>query len=136
VTGADPSVGEQLADWGKVIIIETRGRRTGRPARAAVGFIEEAVGTLLVAASDDRTQWARNLLSDPRCLVAREGRTVGYMARLLDEDARNAAVTGLILKYGTPAERLGAGPAFRLIPLAGEQAESETASAARFGAHP
>ncbi len=128
MTDADPSVGEQLADWGKVIILETIGRRTGHPARAAVGFLEAAGGALLVAASDEQTQWARNLLADPRCLVAREGRTAAYTARSLDVEARNHVVSGLILKYGTPAERLGAGPAFRLIPRAGEPAEPDAAS--------
>jgi len=34
--------------------------------------------------------------------------------RPLDGAARNAAIGALILKYGTPAERLGRGPAFRL----------------------
>ena len=45
-------VGEQLAGWGVVAILETRGRVTGRPARAAVGFVEEPDGSLLVAAGE------------------------------------------------------------------------------------
>jgi hypothetical protein len=32
------------------------------------------------------------------------------------------AIRGLILRYGTPAERLGRGPSFRLRPLAAEGA--------------
>lgn len=38
-------------------------------------------------------------------------------AERLRGDAANRAVVALILKYGTPAERLGRGPAFRLRPV-------------------
>jgi hypothetical protein len=55
--------GEQLAAWGKVVLLETTGR-------------------------DEE----------------------------LDGADRARAITELILKYGTPAESLGAGPAFRLRP--------------------
>jgi deazaflavin-dependent oxidoreductase (nitroreductase family) len=111
---AGESMGWQLAEWGKVILLETRGRRTGVSRVAAVGFVEEPDGTLLVAASDDYTHWALNLLADPRCRVSREGMTASCVAEPLEGDAHHAAVTALILRYGTPAERLGAGPAFRL----------------------
>jgi hypothetical protein len=40
------------------------------------------------------------------------------IATALDGPEAAAAVRGLILRYGTPAERLGRGPAFRLIPAA------------------
>jgi deazaflavin-dependent oxidoreductase (nitroreductase family) len=116
MAAADRSIGDQLAEWGKAVILESRGRVTGRPVRAAVGFLEEADGSLLVAAGDARTQWARNLLADPHCIVERDGVRVAHDARLLDDDSHHAVVTGLILRYGTPAERLGAGPAFRLVP--------------------
>jgi deazaflavin-dependent oxidoreductase (nitroreductase family) len=105
-----------LADWGKVAILETRGRRSGRPRRVAVGFIEEADGTLLVAASETMTDWALNLMLEPRCLVEREGSVAEYLATALEAVEQHHAVTALILKYGTPAERLGSGPAFRLAP--------------------
>jgi deazaflavin-dependent oxidoreductase (nitroreductase family) len=115
----DQSIGEELAEWGKVLLLETRGRVTGLPRSTAVGFEEEADGSLLVAATDDRTLWALNLIADPRCRGTREGRTDRYLAEPLDDEAHHAAVRALILKYGTPAERLGAGPAFRLVPSNG-----------------
>jgi deazaflavin-dependent oxidoreductase (nitroreductase family) len=99
------------------VILETRGRVTGEPTTAAVGYVEEAAGSLLVAASDEATHWARNLATDAHVLVTREGRTVAYRALPLSGDERSAAIASLILTYGTPAERLGAGPAFRLVPL-------------------
>jgi len=114
--GSDP-IGAELADWGKVVIIETRGRVTGASVTAAVGYVQQDDDSLLVAASDDRTNWARNLSVDPRVRVTREGRSLAYRATVLEGDERNDAITALILTYGTPAERLGAGPAFRLDPL-------------------
>jgi deazaflavin-dependent oxidoreductase (nitroreductase family) len=106
---------EDLADWGKVIVLETNGRRTGRRRRATVGFVAEPDGSLVVAASTPGTQWALNLLADERCIVEREGARLSCRARPLSETERTAAVAALILKYGTPAERLGLGPAFRLV---------------------
>jgi deazaflavin-dependent oxidoreductase (nitroreductase family) len=111
------SIGWELAAWGKVVLLETRGRRTGRPRTTPVGFVEQPDGSLLIAAGDDHTGWARNLLADPDCRATREGRTASYRAEPLEGADHHAAVTALILRYGTPAERLGAGPAFRLRPL-------------------
>ncbi len=113
---SDP-IGDELAEWGKVVILETRGRVTGTQATAAVGYVGQPDGSLLVSASDERTNWARNLAADPFLRVTREGRSMAYRAELLTGAERNAAVASLILTYGTPAERLGAGPAFRLVPL-------------------
>jgi deazaflavin-dependent oxidoreductase (nitroreductase family) len=107
-------VGEQLASWGKVATIQTRGRTSGRPATAAVGFVEEPDGSLLVAAGSSEADWARNLEVDPKCRVAIEGRAIEMRAEPLGGADASRAVVMLILKYGTPAERLGRGPAFRL----------------------
>ena len=108
--------GEQLVEWGKVAAIETRGRVSGRAVITTVGFVEEPDGSLLVAAGDSGADWAANLRADPRCDV-RIGTLRGrFIAEELDDADKPAAITGLILKYGTPSERLGAGPAFRLRP--------------------
>jgi hypothetical protein len=102
---------------------------SGRSARAVVGFIEGSDGSLLVAAGDANADWARNLEMDARCIVTIGERTGAYRAELLEGSARNAAVADLILRYGTPSERLGAGPVFRLIPE-GDAPEANTAIAA------
>ncbi|MDP8904221.1 MAG: nitroreductase/quinone reductase family protein [Chloroflexota bacterium] len=114
---AEMAIGEELAGWGKVALLETRGRASGRPVRAAVGFVEEPDGSLLVAAASETTGWARNLRADPRCTVTIAARSGRYEATEVDDDVRARTVTALILRYGTPAERLGHGPAFRLRPL-------------------
>ena len=110
-------LGEQLAGWGKVVTIETHGRVTGRPVEVAVGYLEEPDGTLLVAAGAAESDWVRNLEADPGCRVRLEDRTWLATAEPVDERASARAVASLILKYGTPAERLGRGPIFRLRPI-------------------
>ncbi|HYL40515.1 MAG TPA: nitroreductase/quinone reductase family protein, partial [Candidatus Binatus sp.] len=72
--GARDEVGEQLTAWGKVARIQTRGRTSGRPAVAAVGFVEEPDGGLLVAAGSPEVDWARNLGAEPTCRVVIEDR--------------------------------------------------------------
>lgn len=114
--GEELSIGEELAAWGKVALLETRGRRSGRPQAAAVGFIEEDDGSLLVAAGSEATDWARNLRADNRCRATIGDEMRDYRADEVDGPDRGRALTQLILKYGTPAERLGHGPVFRLRP--------------------
>ena len=108
--------GEQLAAWGKVVLLETTGRVTGRTIRTPVGFVDEPDGSLLVAAGDPGASWAANLFAEPACHGTIGERRRTYRAEELDGADRARTVAELILKYGTPAERLGAGPAFRLRP--------------------
>ncbi len=81
-----------------------------------MGFVEGPDGALLVAAGDAGAAWASNLLADPHCTITLGERSYAALAEQLEETQRNAVVVQLILKYGTPAERLGAGPAFRIRP--------------------
>jgi len=111
----DP-IGEELAGWGKVALIETVGRVSGKPVQSAVGFVEDDDGSLVVAAGSDSADWALNLRAHPSCRAIVGERTAAYEAAELTGDERSQGVVGLILKYGTPAERLGRGPVFRLAP--------------------
>ena len=107
-------VGDQLVGWGKVVRIETRGRVSGRLVEVAVGYVDEPDGSLLVAAGSADADWGRNLEAEPTCRVTIGEATWAAIAEpLLGTDAHRA-VRELILRYGTPAERLGAGPVFRL----------------------
>lgn len=120
---AEQAMVEQLAAGGRVAILETRGRVSLRPIRTAIGFVRDPNdGSLLVAAGDPGADWAKNLLALPACAV-RIG-DEGWFARAepIDGAERAQAIAGLIIKYGTPAERLGAGPAFRLRPAASPEA--------------
>ncbi len=110
------SHGEQLTAWGKVVMLEVTGRVTGSAIRTAVGFVDEPDGSLLVAASSSRAAWALNLFADPACHGTIGEARRAYRAEELEGPERARVITALILKYGTPAESLGAGPAFRLRP--------------------
>jgi hypothetical protein len=92
--------------------------------RTPVGFVVDGTD-LLVAAGTDSTDWALNLRANPDCTVTIEERTADYTAAEVDEDLRGPAVMGLILKYGTPAERLGHGPVFRLTPRQSDPTERD-----------
>jgi deazaflavin-dependent oxidoreductase (nitroreductase family) len=105
---------DDLVARGRVLRIETRGRRTGRPARAVVGFVEQADGSLLISAGSPAADWARNLLVEPACRVSIGDATFAAIATELHGDDHAAGVRDLILKYGTPAEGLGSGPSFAL----------------------
>jgi deazaflavin-dependent oxidoreductase (nitroreductase family) len=87
---------------------------SGRPLEVALGYLEEPDGTLLVAAGSADADWARNLEADPRCRVRLEEASWPAEAEVVDRPDASRAVSELILRYGTPAERLGLGPVFRL----------------------
>jgi deazaflavin-dependent oxidoreductase (nitroreductase family) len=106
---------QELADWGKAIVLETTGRRSRLPRRVTIGFADSG-DALLVAASSESTHWARNLEAEADCHVELRGVRSRWRAQRLTGPEAEAAVVALILKYGTPAERLSGGPAFRLSP--------------------
>ena len=101
-------------------LLETSGRASGRVVRTAVGFVEDG-DDLLVAAGAESADWALNLRANPECKVTIEDQAADYTAHEVDESERGPAVVALILKYGTPAERLGHGPVFRLTRRSSSQ---------------
>lgn len=107
-------LGEQLAGWGKVVRLQTRGRVTGRGVDVAVGYVEDRDGSILVAAGAADADWGRNLEADPRCRVSLGDDAWAAVAERVEGPEAHRAVRELILRYGTPAERLGNGPVFRL----------------------
>jgi hypothetical protein len=70
-----------------------------------------------VAAGSPDAAWARNLVAEPAGQVTIGERSWATIAEPLEGTDRARAIRELILRYGTPAERLGAGPAFRLRPV-------------------
>ena len=98
-------------------MLETIGRKSGKPVQSAVGFIDESDGAILVAAGSDTADWVLNLRAKPHSKARVGERVAEYVGAVeLEGDERSAAVVALILKYGTPAEGLGRGPVFRLTP--------------------
>jgi len=84
--------------------------------KVAVGYLDDADGSILVAAGDPDADWARNLEADPHCVVTIADRSMPCLAAPVGGDIAAAAIRDLILRYGTPSERLGSGPVFRLVP--------------------
>jgi hypothetical protein len=84
-----------------------------------VGFVESADGSLLVAAGSPDARWAAALADGAEALVTTATRQFRAIATILDEDdpERSRAIRELILRYGTPSERLGHGAVFRLSPI-------------------
>ena len=83
-----------------------------------MGYVEEPDGSLLVAAGQPDADWARNLLAEPRCEATIGEASWAAVAELLEGPEAERTVRELILRYGTPAERLGRGPAFRIRAVA------------------
>ena len=110
----EATIGPDLVTWGRAIRLDTVGRRSGRPVSTFVSFHEEADGSLLVAAASAGAGWARNLAIHSAATVTLRDRTFAVVAEPLSGTDFNTAIRELIVKGGTPAERLGHGPAFRL----------------------
>lgn len=117
----DDGVGPHLVRWERALRIETTGRRTGKAVTGFVSFHAEADGSLVVAAGGPDAGWAQNLAADPHATVAIGDRSFPVLAEPLTGAEFAAAIRELILKGGTPAERLGHGPAFRLRRLVRER---------------
>ena len=114
---------DDLVAAGRYARLETRGRRTGLLRPVTVGFVEAADGSVIVAARPDAA-WAANLLDDPRCRVTIGERSWVALAEPLAGPDFAAAIRDSILRYGTPAEALGLGPAFRLRPTTTAKGEA------------
>lgn len=110
----------ELVAHGRVAHLITRGRTSGEPRSVAVGFVEEPDGSILVAANGPRSAWGLNLLATPTATVEIGDRRFDATAEELERPEHGRAVSALILRYGTPSEGLGAGPSFRLRPVAAD----------------
>ena len=106
---------DELVAAGRYARLETHGRVTGLPRVVTIGFVEERDGAILLAARAG-AHWADNLLADPRCVVTVGERSWQAVAEELEGPAFARAIREHILRYGTPAETLGDGPAFRVHP--------------------
>ena len=120
---------DDLVASGRFVRIETRAAGSGRVRAVTVGFVDDpadpgdaatdADRAILVAAGSADAAWARNLLEDPLCQVRIGSRSFAAVAEPLDGADHARAIRELILRYGTPAESLGSGPAFELRRMAG-----------------
>lgn len=93
---------------------------TGATRAVTVGFVDSSDAGILVASGTPEARWAVALASDDDVVVTIAERRFRASATVLEEGdpERARALRELILRYGTPSERLGRGPVFRLSPLA------------------
>ena len=85
-------------------------------SRVVVGFVERPDGSLAVAAGAGAA-WAERLRASGRARLTVAERSVEVVAEEVAAAEHAAVIRELILRYGTPAERLGSGPAFALRPV-------------------
>lgn len=70
----------------RYVLLETVGRRTGRPRRVPVGAAVNGRTLWVVAEHGRASDWVRNLDHDPRVRVRRGGRWLRGRARVLTAD--------------------------------------------------
>lgn len=98
---------------GKLCVLRTRGRRTGRLREAALDYGPALDGGIWVAAGWGRsTAWYLNLLSEPRVSVTLEGRTRSGLATIVTEPGeRLRAIRAVLRASGFVARLYGYDPA-------------------------
>lgn len=101
--------------WRPGIILETTGRRTGRPRRAVITYLPDAERIVLVASNYGRANhpsWYENLVADPNVRVIRRGRALPFTARETSGDERadylrrlDGATFGVYSSYARATDR-------------------------------
>jgi deazaflavin-dependent oxidoreductase (nitroreductase family) len=80
--------------------VTTTGRRTGRPHTIEIWFGVAGDHVYLLSGGGDRSDWVRNLRSDPRAMVRIGDRTWQATARMVDDPAEEgSARRTLAAKY-------------------------------------
>ena len=108
----DETQEDELVASGRYLRLEV----AGATSPVVVGFVERDAGSVAIA-SGPEALWPRRLRTEPRCRVTIAERAFDAEAAEVDGPEHAAVIRDLILRYGTPAERLGSGPAFVLRPL-------------------
>ena len=102
------------------LFLTVPGRKSGEPRTTPLLCVPHEGGWLVAGSNWGAPKlpiWVLNLRANQRSRANVGDRTVEYgQAVELEGRERSATLVALILKYGTPAERLGRGPVFRLIP--------------------
>ncbi len=76
-----------------LVMIETTGRRTGKPRRVVLDVARREPNGMWVMAGDGHAaRWVKNLLADPRCRAWHGGRRFAARATIGGADAGDLAV--------------------------------------------
>lgn len=115
------------------IVLETRGRRTGRSRRTVVGAHRDDDTVWIVAEQGRHAAWVRNLEVDPCVRVRHRARWNPARAVVLDDDDPRARLatwhrpghTRLVQAFGTQLTTVQVDLGTRTGPSAGAGAEAE-----------
>jgi deazaflavin-dependent oxidoreductase (nitroreductase family) len=101
---------------GRLCVLETRGRRSGKPREAALDYADAPSGGIWIAAGWARsTAWYLNLLSEPHVRVTLEGRSRdGIATTVADPVERLRAIRAILVASGFVARLYGYDP--RTVP--------------------
>jgi deazaflavin-dependent oxidoreductase (nitroreductase family) len=81
-----PVLGSWAGQWmstdtaGQLLVLRTRGRRTGRLREVPLGYVIDRGSILVTAGFGPRTAWYRNLIDDPNVSVVLPGGTFRAVA--------------------------------------------------------
>ncbi len=107
--GLGSLIGGPLGGW--VMILHTRGRRTGRPRYAGLDYVIDGGSVYCLAGFGRDTHWFRNLLTDPNVEVMLPDRTLaGTAEEVTDPDERARVVPRVVRASGVPGFLIGANP--------------------------
>lgn len=93
-------VGASIAGM-PMLILATRGRRSGRVHNVPLGFMMEQDSYVVIASyhgSSKHPAWYLNLLSDSQAIVQVSSRKIAVVARTADADARERLWNCLVAK--------------------------------------
>jgi len=101
---------------GRAGMLTTTGRVSGQARTTPVGVVPRSGGRYLIAAGGAERAWAANLVADPSCRLRTRSGQGAYRARLLEGEARAAALAELRQAMGRTAERTEWAELFELAP--------------------
>jgi deazaflavin-dependent oxidoreductase (nitroreductase family) len=102
---------------GYLMILRTRGRKSGEMRDAPVGYTIVGEHVYCVAGFGRPTHWFQNVLADPRVEVILPGRSFSGLAEeVVDPDERRSVMAPLMRSMGVIAGMLGMGNPWRDSP--------------------
>ncbi len=95
---------------GALVVLEYRGRRTGRAYRIPLQYAETARGTIVVlAVQPERKLWWRSFAPPARAVVLVAGEERAMTGRLLGGDERREALVAYLARFPRAARALSLG---------------------------
>jgi deazaflavin-dependent oxidoreductase (nitroreductase family) len=82
-----------------ILLLETTGRKSGRPRLSPLLFARDADGVIVVGSNFGQAHhpaWSGNLLADPEATVVVGGERIPVTARLLEDAAAEAAYREMV----------------------------------------